>query len=254
MEKDIYLIYDGTFNGFLTAVYFAFDKQLRIAGIQSKDAPQKELFTENRIIITNIDMAKSVWNTVSHTNAVAMKSIYFAFLSETKGIPFLLYQYIRKLVSKTSSDQKELPGGSIRTIYNLAERVATKKKYLESFLKLESSKDGILFGVLDNMYDLLPLISRYFRIHHQDKDWLLYDHRRNYGLYYNKKNVQLVSFGDSAFLNRITSASGIPCQISSSECKDILKKSKLKGILFKHHQTHKLKPSRLSYEHSREAV
>jgi len=40
---------------------------------------------------------------------------------------------------------------------------------------------------------VLPLISRHYRFQFSDKPWLIFDSKRNYGLYYNLKSVELIS-------------------------------------------------------------
>ena len=51
------LIYDGSFNGFLTAVFIGFEQKIAQADIQRKGQAQNGLFTETETIFTNIDKA-----------------------------------------------------------------------------------------------------------------------------------------------------------------------------------------------------
>ena len=62
------LIYDGSFNGFLTAVYIAFEQKLQLAEIQKNGKDQSGLFSDNETIFTNVEKAKRVWNGVRKKN------------------------------------------------------------------------------------------------------------------------------------------------------------------------------------------
>ena len=41
MEKEKILVYDGSFNGFLTSVFIAFDQKINVANIQRRNEVQK---------------------------------------------------------------------------------------------------------------------------------------------------------------------------------------------------------------------
>ena len=97
MRNSKILIYDGSFNGFLSAVYKAFDERIQVADIQKNSIAQRGLFTDTETVFTQMDEAKRVWNGVEKKSNTIIKNIYFAFLSEASGIELLLYRQIRKL-------------------------------------------------------------------------------------------------------------------------------------------------------------
>lgn len=73
------LIYDGSFNGFLTAVFTGFEQKLTHADIQKNNQLQSGLFAENETIFTNVEKAQRVWNGVQKKSNTAIKNIYFPF-------------------------------------------------------------------------------------------------------------------------------------------------------------------------------
>ena len=258
MEKDIYLIYDGTFNGFLTAVYVAFEDNINIVGIQSNTSQQKGFFADNRIIITNLELAKKVWYGVNKLNTLAMKTIYFAFLSESENIPFLLFKYIKKIVAKNNFINTDLPEGSIHRIYHLAELVSKKKNQIEATQKFQLSEDGVFYGVLSPEYHMLPLISKHFRSIYKDSCWLLYDSHRNYGLYYNLKTVQLISFDKTELDDHLISRTSLTTpQIGNKNLatwSNFFEKSSIQKLVSDRIKTHNLHSKKRIYEGNREAV
>ena len=84
MKNETTLLYDGSFNGFLTAVYIAFEERLHVVGIEKNEQGQNELFSETETIFTHVEKAKRVWNGVRQKSYNAITNIYFAYLSETK--------------------------------------------------------------------------------------------------------------------------------------------------------------------------
>ncbi|MEL6917199.1 MAG: DNA metabolism protein, partial [Bacteroidota bacterium] len=103
MENAKILIYDGSFNGFLTCIFKAFDEKLAVSDIQKDSKSQEGLFSETEVIFTQTENAKRVWNGIQRKSNLAIKNIYFAFLSEAKGIELLLYGYVRKMFRRTIS-------------------------------------------------------------------------------------------------------------------------------------------------------
>lgn len=50
-------------------------------------------------------------------------------------------------------------------------------------------------------FNVLPLIERHFKSRYQDQRWLIYDEKRNYGIYYDLKQVHQVDM-DATTIDR----------------------------------------------------
>ena len=74
------LIYDGSFNGFLTVIYKAFGKDWNVSDIVKQGTRQDELFTNNEHITADTDLAKKVWFGLERKSKSVTKQIYFSFL------------------------------------------------------------------------------------------------------------------------------------------------------------------------------
>jgi len=186
-------IYDGSFNGFLTAVFTGFQQRIIHADIQKRDTSQNGLFNENETIFTNITQAKRVWNGIRNRSNTAIKNIYFAFLSEHKGIEPLLYCYIRKLMGCQADRSSDFSDDCILKINQLAHKVGREKHRMEAFVRFQLTKDEIYFSIIEPDYNVLPLLSKHFRSRYADQQWMIYDAKRKYGLYYNLEGVELIS-------------------------------------------------------------
>ncbi len=191
-SKSKIFIYDGSFNGFLTTVFIAFEYKLTHVDIQPRGRIQKGLFTETETIFTNIDKAKRVWTGIRNRNNTAIKNIYFAFLSEQQGIEPLLYSYIRKLMNCNENSTAGFSSDYILRINQLAHKVGREKRHMETKLDFQRTRDAVYFVQIAPDFDVLPLLSKHFRSRYTDKPWIIYDTKRNYGLYYNLSGVELI--------------------------------------------------------------
>lgn len=197
------LVYDGSFNGFLSAVFTAYEQKLEVADIVCSARNQNNLFADTEIIFTNIQKAKRTWKGIEQRNPQAIKTIYFAFLSEAEGVEKWLYRYIDQLVKdNTGKGVKDFSDPVVLKINQLAKSVGREKHRMEAFVRFNLTKDGLYFSNIEPDFDVLPLISKHFRLRYADQEWLIYDLRRKYGLYYDGNTVSVVSLDlDAALVN-----------------------------------------------------
>ena len=187
------LIYDGSFNGFLTAVFIGFEQKLPNADIQKQGHLQSGLFAETETIFTNVTKAQRVWNGIRNKSNTAIKNIYFSFLSEQNNIEALLYYYIQKLMFSKHLGATDFSDDAVLKINNVAHKVSREKHRMEAFVRFQLTKDNIYFANIEPDFDVLPLISKHFRNRYADQQWIIYDLKRKYGLFYDLHTVEIIS-------------------------------------------------------------
>lgn len=199
------LVYDGSFNGFLTAVFTAFEEKIAVADIQRSHRSQNGLFSETKTIITHKVKAKRVWDAIQKKNHNTIRVVYFAFLSERKNVEMLLYSYIRHIFKSNGMGTSEISEQIVSRLNQLSEMVGREKYRLEAALKFEQANDEAFFATISPDYNILPLISKHFRSRYAAKKWTIYDLKRMYGLYYNGVEVEFIKLDK----NRIPSQAAL---------------------------------------------
>ena len=189
------LSYDNTFEGFLTAVFEIFEfKYLNPKIIKSSEI-QQNLFTKPIAIITNIEKSDRVikkLNTQIQSDGV--RCLIYAFLSEKEGVEDDLFKVIQYGVQHpTLNVMKNFSNESVLRVVQLTKSVGREKHRMEAFIRFELLKDDIYFAKIDPDFDLLTLIIRHFKNRYQDQKWLIYDLRRKYGVFYDLKEVEIIS-------------------------------------------------------------
>lgn len=193
MNASKILVYDGSFNGFLTAVFIGFEQKLTHADIQKNNQLQSGLFAETETIFTNVEKAQRVWNGVRKKSNTAIKNIYFAFLSEQSNIEALLYHYIQKLMGSKYKGATDFSDDGVLKINQIAHKVGREKHRMEAFIRFQLTKDDVYFANIEPDFDVLPLISKHFRNRYTDQQWIIYDVKRKYGIFYNLNTVEIIS-------------------------------------------------------------
>src|SRR5690606_21415898 len=95
-----HLIYDGSFDGFLTCVFEAFQYKQKQVEFQKENSVQHDMFSDGTYFITDATKTNRVWKGLSKKlSSHGVRQIYYAFLSEIEGIESLLFDYILKVFS-----------------------------------------------------------------------------------------------------------------------------------------------------------
>lgn len=189
------LSYNSTFEGFLTAVFEIYEFKYQNPKIIKKDDLQQNLFADSIEIITDNSKSDRVIKKL-HTQLESdgVRSLIYAFLSEKPGIEDLLFNVINYSVKNPKVNiLKDFANDNVLQIVQLTKSVGREKHRMEAFIRFEQLKDGVYFAKIDPDFDVLTLIIRHFKNRYQDQKWLIYDLRRKYGVYYDLKDVEIVS-------------------------------------------------------------
>jgi len=189
------LSYDSTFEGFLTAVFEIYEFKYSNPKIIKKDDLQQNLFADAIEIITDNSKSDRVIKKLNaQLESDGVRSLIYAFLSEKPGIEDVLFNVINYSVENPKLNiLKDFANDNVLQIVQLTKSVGREKHRMEAFVRFEQLKDGIYFAKIDPDFDVLTLIIRHFKNRYQDQKWLIYDLRRKYGVYYDLKDIEIVS-------------------------------------------------------------
>ncbi|MCL6273253.1 DUF4130 domain-containing protein [Muricauda sp. 2012CJ35-5] len=185
------IIYDGTFNGFLTLIYQTFDNNWSISNIQKNTKASTELFSNTVYLKTDIALAKKVWFGINKRNHKAIKRIYYAFLSEQNQVEMVLFRYISYLMGK------HLDGFELKTATEnldlLTAKVEKEKRRMEAFTQFQLTKERGETAHVSPRFNVLPLLSKHLRMSNKGREWQVFDDRRRYGIRYSTSGLELIS-------------------------------------------------------------
>ena len=157
--------FDNTLDGLLSAVFDAFNNH---------EMPNDLLTAGNALplfcdhiheVHTDENKSQRVWkgleNRLSH---LGLSIITISFLSEETVLNYPLFTYICKAFT------------------------------------IQKAKDGTYLGVIQPDHNVLPLIIDHFKDRFNDQSFLIFDARRRYGFYYDKEDVNRITFCDDQAL------------------------------------------------------
>lgn len=187
------LIYDGSFAGFLTAVYQVFDQNLKDVCVVKPKHYAPEMFAEGKIVNTSNLKAKKVWHSLQlKVSKQAANELYKVFLSEIKGTEDAILRYIVHAYSAETFSHTDHSKVNVLRIHQVSKMVDRELQRIKDAIILDESRGDIGVGVVNSNFDVLPLLGKYFSRIYKDKKWLVYDKKRNYGLYYDLQRLSQV--------------------------------------------------------------
>lgn len=188
------LVYDGSFDGFLTVVFEVFESKLQQPKIEPAYRASATFFSETREIQTDFIKSKRVWDgIIKKGNSNIKRIIYKSFLSEKVGVENILLDYICKLFADNTAVFGNFTDPSVLKLSKIVKSVEREKHRMDAFIRFKLTKDNIYFATIEPDFNVLPLISKHFEDRYADQQWIIYDLKRNKGLYYNLNIVENIT-------------------------------------------------------------
>ena len=190
----LYFLYDNTFDGLLTCVFDAFNSREFPENIIGENK-QLPLFTESFRVITDEAKADRVLKALKKKlSKPALDMLFICYLSELEVIEMLIFRYIQKALSAEKSIETNFADPDVLELSKIYKKVTREEERIRQFVRFQKTADGLFFAVMDPAYNVLPLTARFFKTRYADQQWIIYDVRREYGLYYDLNTVETVHF------------------------------------------------------------
>ncbi len=194
-------IFDGSFEGFLTVVFRAFDDKRMPEAIVSRVAQTQLPLGEMVHVETSNDHAARVRAGIAErSDQQNLRLFHVAFLAESPETNLLLWRYLQKLFcDKRGAYYRNMLDKEVYALIQTARQVKREAHRFQGFVRFQRTRDGMYVAAIDPDHDVVKLLSAHFRSRFSDRHWLIYDTRRNYGIYYDLESVQEVRMDALAF-------------------------------------------------------
>lgn len=187
--------YDKTFEGLLTTVFEAYERKIFPDVLLAEQEPLPLFYDTQVSVITDETKSGRVWKGLKKKLSPAGLSILtVAWLSELPEIDILLFRYMRKAIDAPSSIELNFGDPDVLKATQIGKKVTQERHRVAQFLRFQKAADGTFFAALEPLYNVLPIAIAHFKDRFADQKWLIYDLKREYGYYYDLKEVIEVRF------------------------------------------------------------
>lgn len=185
------LLYEPSFEGWLTAVYYVYEHKLQhdeALQLIAEDRYVPSLISTATSVATNDEQARRVLKKLNKLlGRSGMRQILWGFLSEKDNIGTTLFHIVKYAIDYPKRQVLEDLGHlDVLELAQTVKSVGREKHRMEAFVRFEHTTDDIYFARVEPDFNVLPLIGEHFRQRYQDQHWAIYDLARGYGIYYDK--------------------------------------------------------------------
>lgn len=193
------VIYDGTYQGWLTAVFEIFEYKLKDVFFAKKQEAAASLFSPPHEVTTDDAKAERVMKGLkARLSPQGVRGLYQTFLSEEEGSEEVLWRYVSHVFSSAKNIERDYSNPSVWKVKQISNRVKREAHRMEAFVRFKLTKDELYYAIIEPDHNVLPLVAGHFKGRYADQRWLIYDAKRRYGIYYDLKTVATVEIDFSS--------------------------------------------------------
>ncbi len=190
----LYFLYDNSFEGLLTCVFEAFNRK------QYPDKILKQeillpLFSDSFTVVTDVEKSDRVLVGLNKKiSQPAVRMLFQCYLSEKEEVDMAIFNYIRKAMLAEKSIELNFADKDVLFLSQIYKKVQREAERVRQFVRFQKTSDGIFFALISPLYNVLPLSVEHFEDRFADQQWVIYDVRRKYGLYYDLNKTEIIHF------------------------------------------------------------
>ena len=222
----IYL-FDGTFDGMLTAVFDSFVQKEEPELVCRPEEPLPLFYDKVYTVVTDVAKSERVWRKLSKViSRGALSAFTAAFLTNRPDYPTHAVRFVRRAVVAPPSIENDFSDASVRTphrnrpdypthtarfirraevappsiendfsdasvlaLYRESRRVKSEAHRMLQFVRFQKALDGTYFAMVDPLFDVLPMAISHFRDRFSDQPFIIYDKLRAYGYHFDGKDL-----------------------------------------------------------------
>lgn len=186
----VQMIYDGSFEGLLTAVFEVFEYKYDDVDITSNQFVTAHLFAEKHFVITNSEKAERVVKGIEkYADRKSVKMLLLVFLSENEAREKLILYAVKYLVQEKRNIFQNFADNYMMQIFKIIKSVKREKHRMEAFVRFQQLQDSSFYAHIEPDFDVLPLIVPHFKSRYASQKWMIYDLRRAYGVHYDLEQI-----------------------------------------------------------------
>lgn len=185
---DVIYIYDGSFDGLLTAVFYCYYRHEVPINIENGQNVQKKMFCEYFYVTTDIEKAERVSAAIcSKISYTAWKNVYLVYLSDAENKEIICLEYIKKGFRIGESIDLYLTLNEVSAVNDTVKRIKNEAHMFVEFIRFGELEGGVYFARIEPKCNVLPLLAKHFSNRFSGVPWIIYDSKRKLCLACNGK-------------------------------------------------------------------
>jgi len=189
----IYYIYDGTFEGLLTSVFYAYERSEKPDDIINRDKIKQLFFAETYDVISDESKAERVIAAVSKKiDSLSTKNIIYTYLSGVNRFEIMVFDYIREGLKKGPGFNYDITSDIAISVNNLSRKVGFEVHRLKGLVRFVELENSILYASISPDFNVTTLLAPHFIKRLSNEKWIIHDAVRKVAIYYDSKKLHQI--------------------------------------------------------------
>lgn len=191
----LYYLYDGSFEGLLTAIYEAYYRREKPDYIVPQAEYQQDLFSQGVNINTDYEKADKVYRSIEEKISYnTLSNVFYVYLSELNGVSTLIYQYLQLGWKRGPSINSNLTQDPVRSILQIRQKVAAERHRMLGLIRFQELHNGVYYAAIEPDHNIVGLVAPHFTRRLADQNWMIHDLKRGVSAIYNQREWIITNF------------------------------------------------------------
>ena len=212
-------LYDGTFEGFLSAVFDAFLVKEEVE-IEKKTSFQPRFFAETLEVETSPEKAERVasklWKICGN---IGFSATVYIFLSEEEHCETYAFYLIKAALKNGKKAFSCFQDERIASAMLMRKKVSREYDKMLGLLRFSELSNGIFYAPFEPDFNLMPLLVPHFYERLSGTRWMIHDLKRGIAVYHVEGKTENVEF-----IDEMTSHQNMETLLGKSENEDSFEK------------------------------
>lgn len=195
MRDDLIYVYDGSFEGLLSAVHTAYYSREDPVQMMGVGDCQQTLFCEVKQIETDRKKYKAVYSAISKKiSPNALFNVQRVYLSDDAARGTMIFNYLKLGFHMGARVDMFVQNEWVARVQRTARRVSNEAGWMREFIRFSEMENGILFSKIEPDNNVLALVCPHFADRLSSIPWVICDARRGLAAIYDTKKWQLMEY------------------------------------------------------------
>lgn len=187
-------IYDNSFEGLLTAIFYSYSENLNCCITKKKDYIPS-LLNEVIEVKTEEDKFKRVYESiVKKLNSYVLRKVYLLFLSDIVESDTLVLKYLKLCYRYGTSINLAKNNNVILLVDKYSKKVSHEAHLLTGFIRFKEIAPLTFYSSIEPDHNVLPILIDHFTKRFSDQNFIIHDLKRETALIYNKDSAVISDF------------------------------------------------------------
>jgi probable DNA metabolism protein len=186
------LIFDGTFQGILTAIYEAYYLFPNAELILSENNYCDNLLYSKNYIKTDIKKAEKVQNAIIKKIGIStLENIYLAYLYDSSDVYTKILNYIKLAFSIGYKIDEHLYDIRVKNLIDIKNKITEEAHRFIGFIRFTSIDNKFLYSPIEPDSNILELLASHFKDRFSTENFIIHDVKREIALRFNSDKNEI---------------------------------------------------------------